>query len=139
MKPTQEQVRARLRDESGLIGKIILAWLLVLALGAVAAIDAGSILLARYRAESAADLAAEAGAVAYAADGDAVGARAASEAAVAAADADARLTGFRIGDDGTVQVTLTVTPQTIAAERLAFVLGDVATVRVRSTAGPPGA
>ena len=129
----------RLRDESGLIGKIIVAWLLVLALGAVAAIDAGSILIARYRAGAAAELAAQAGAVTYAADGDAGAARSASEAALAASDADAELSGFRVAEDGTVQVTVTARPSTIAAERLAFVIGDVATVVERATAGPPGA
>src|SRR3989304_2092934 len=43
-------MRRRLELESGLVGKLILAWLLVAALLVVLALDVGSILLARYRA-----------------------------------------------------------------------------------------
>ena len=38
-----------MRDDRGLIGKLILVWLLMFALAVVAAIDAGSIVLARFR------------------------------------------------------------------------------------------
>ena len=53
-------VRMDLRDDAGLIGKIILAWLLVLALAVVAVIDTGSILVARFQAEASARTAASA-------------------------------------------------------------------------------
>jgi hypothetical protein len=43
-------VRRPLELESGLVGKLILAWLLVAAVLIVLAMDVGSILLARYRA-----------------------------------------------------------------------------------------
>jgi hypothetical protein len=49
--------RSVIREEAGLIGKILLLWLLLLAVVVVVAIDAGSILLTRSRA---ADLAEDA-------------------------------------------------------------------------------
>ena len=50
--------RERLRDERGLLGKIAIVWLLLLALFVVAAVDTGSIALTRFRVANAADKAA---------------------------------------------------------------------------------
>jgi uncharacterized membrane protein len=49
---------ARLRDERGLMGKIAIVWLLLLALFLVAAVDVGSIALTRFKVANAADKAA---------------------------------------------------------------------------------
>lgn len=133
---TLRRVRAGLADDRGLIGKIILAWLLALALGGVAAIDAGSIVLSRYRASAAAELAAEAGAAALAAGGDESAARAAAEAAVSTSYRDAELEGLAVLEGGLVRVTVTAEPPTLLAGRLKPVLGDLAEVRERAVAGP---
>jgi len=53
------------RDERGLIGKIAIVWLLLLALLVVAAVDVGSIALTRFKVANAADKAAFAAAGEY--------------------------------------------------------------------------
>ena len=45
-----------IREEAGLVGKILLLWLLLLAVIVVVAIDAGSILLTRSRAADLAEI-----------------------------------------------------------------------------------
>jgi uncharacterized membrane protein len=58
-------IRTRTRDERGLVGKIAIVWLLLLAMFVVAAVDAGSIALTRFKVANAADKAAFAAAGAY--------------------------------------------------------------------------
>lgn len=53
------------RDQAGLVGKIIVIWLLVVATLGVAALDAASIVFARFRLSDVASVAAAAGADAY--------------------------------------------------------------------------
>lgn len=53
------------RDEAGLIGKMIVVWLLILALLAVAAIDAASIAFTTYKLSDVGALAAGEGALVY--------------------------------------------------------------------------
>ena len=132
-------VRVDLRDDAGLIGKIILAWLLVLALAVVAVIDTGSILVARFQAEASARTAASAGAEAYRATGDDGAARTAAEQALLGDDVT--LEGFAILDDGRARVVVVGDPSTIIAERIAPFVGDLgryAEVRVKITAAPSG-
>ena len=132
-------MRVDLRDDAGLIGKIIVAWLLVLALAVIAVIDTGSILVTRFRAEASARTAAAAAAEAYRATGDDGAARAAADQAIAGDDVT--LEGFAILDDGRVRVVIVGDPSTIVAERIApFVgeLGRYAEVRVKIVAAPSG-
>ena len=132
-------MRVDLRDDAGLIGKIIVAWLLVLALAVIAVIDTGSILVTRFRAEASARTAAAAAAEAFRATGDDVAARTAAEQAIAADDVT--LAGFAILDDGRARVVVEGEPSTIVAERIApFVgeLGRYAEVRVKIVAAPSG-
>ena len=58
--------RRALRDERGLVGKILLLWLVLLVVLVVGAIDAGSILLARSRAADLAEDASVSAAAAFA-------------------------------------------------------------------------
>ena len=58
----------RFRDDRGLVGKILLVWLLLLVVLVVGAIDAGSILLARSRAADLAEDASVSAAAAFAAE-----------------------------------------------------------------------
>jgi hypothetical protein len=83
-------------EERGLVGKILLAWLLVLALVVMAAIDGGSILLARVHARDLAGTAAQAGADAIGEGGRRGRALRAALAALAEADDDARLERFDV-------------------------------------------
>ena len=132
-------MRVDLRDDAGLIGKIIVAWLLVLALAVIAVIDTGSILVTRFRAEASARTAAAAAAEAYRATGDDGAARTAADQAIASDDV--MLEGFAILDDGRVRVVIVGDPSTIVAERIApFVgeLGRYAEVRVKIVAAPSG-
>jgi Flp pilus assembly protein TadG len=55
----------RARDERGLMGKIAILWLVLLALFVVAAIDTGSILYSRFKVADAADTASFEAATAY--------------------------------------------------------------------------
>ena len=60
----------RFGDDRGLIGKLIVIWLLMFALAVVGAIDAGSIVLARFRGNDVATRAAVAAASTLAVEGD---------------------------------------------------------------------
>jgi len=61
----ERRVHARVHDERGLVGKALVLTLLILAVLGVAALDAVSVLTARYRTADAADRAAEETAYAY--------------------------------------------------------------------------
>ena len=124
------------RDDAGLIGKIIVTWLLFLLLAVVAVIDTGGILIERYRADSAASRAAKDAAAVFDATRDATRAREAADEAVRSLDPDATVVGFDI-TRGRVKVVLLGNPKTLLAERLDFVLGDLVEVRVRAVADPP--
>jgi hypothetical protein len=128
-----------LRDETGLMGKIAIVWLLVLALLGVGAIDAASIAFTTYKLSD-------------------VGAAAASEGALVfkrsrdVRDACARVSQVVEQEDPTVQVvrggcsverpsglvTVKVRKRasTIVAERIPWT-EEFATVVVTETAGPP--
>ncbi len=58
-------IATRIRDERGLVGKIAFVWLLILAVFVVAAVDAGSVAVTRFKVANAADKAAFAAAGAY--------------------------------------------------------------------------
>jgi Flp pilus assembly protein TadG len=93
-------------EERGLVGKILVVWLLVLALVVLAAVDGGSILLARIHARDLAQTTADAGAATL---GEGFGRRRALQDALAAlteADRNARLERFEVTPNSvTVEVS----------------------------------
>jgi hypothetical protein len=127
-----------LRDQSGLVGKIILVWLIVVGLLGVAAIDGTSIVLTHFRLSDAAGVAAVAGANDYANHHDAT---AACEAAQRSIEVEAP--GVRTGkntcvvnrSDGTVTVVLKQEARTIVAGLLPFTK-DYTKISVKETASP---
>ena len=86
----------RFGDERGLIGKILVAWLLVLAIVVTAAIDGASILFARVHARDLAQTAADAAVQAVRDGGRRGRALRAALAALTDADDDARLERFDV-------------------------------------------
>lgn len=128
--------RAGLRDERGLIGKLIVAWLLVAALLVVLAIDAGSILLARYRAADLAQDVAFAAAESYAQTGDVDAARVVALGEIERAGSSMRVK--RLDVNGR-EVTVVVVDHagTLLLGRLPFA-EDFTKVTVTDTAAPSG-
>ena len=129
---------APFQDETGLVGKILMVWLLVVALLGVAAVDATSILFTRFRLS---DLAVDA---ANDATNALVRGTTAAEACTIAADKvesvdpEARLAKDGCKVDTTtssVTITLTKTASTIAAGRISFT-EHLARVRQRETVSP---
>ncbi len=126
-------------DEHGLIGKVIILWLVLGALLLVAAIDTAQILLTRYRVADAAQTAAfDAGSVYRGSKGDRRASYRAALEAVEEADAEAELSRFVI-DAQTGQVTVTVTREapTILAARLGFTRG-LTEAKATETSEPRG-
>jgi hypothetical protein len=110
-------------DERGLIGKILVVWLLALLLVVVAAIDGASILIAHVRTAELARDAASAGAQAFADTGDRDEARSAATTAVTQADEDATIQELRVTRRGQVTITVHDRAGTILAGRLGFLDG----------------
>lgn len=126
----------RLVSEAGLIGKLIVAWMLVAALLVVLAIDVGSIVLARYRAADLAQDVAFAAAETFAETGDADAARAEALGEIRSAEAGARLK--RIDINGSeVTVVLVVRAGTLVLGRFPFT-GELDRVTVTDAALPSG-
>jgi hypothetical protein len=127
-----------LGDQRGLIGKVVLIWLLLLALLGIAAVDTASIMFTRFRLDDAAATAASTAVATYRNGRDAVAACAAADATVQAADPDAARTKTWCKVDtstGEVTITLRKTATTIVAGRLSFTK-DLAKVTQQETAGP---
>ena len=125
----------RLRDDRGLVGKILLVWLLLLVVLVVGAIDAGSILLARSRATDLAEDASVSAAEAFRQGGDEEQAKLAALDTIADADEPVRLKRIGVGRRE-VTVVLVVHADTLVVGRIPF-LEDLARVTVSgSTAAP---
>jgi len=125
----------RLRDDRGLVGKILLVWLLLLVVLVVGAIDAGSILLARSRAADLAEDASVSAAAAFAQSGDEEQAKLAALDTIADADEPVRLKRIGVGRRE-VTVVLVVHADTLVVGRIPF-MDDLARVTVSgSTAAP---
>lgn len=125
-------------DERGLIGKIIIVWILLGVLLLVAGIDTAQILLTRFRVADAAQTAAfEAAATLKASRGDREASYRAALDAVAEADAGAKLTQFVIdAETGDVTVTVTKRASTLLAGRIALTK-PLTKAKTTETAGPP--
>jgi uncharacterized membrane protein len=126
------------RDERGLVGKLAVVYLLVLGLMVLAAFDAGSIALTKYKVTSAAEDAALQGATTFKETGDP---NQAYRTAVKHVNQDAPgasipKDGFAINRaNGQVTVTVVKKASTLLTERLGF-LKQLVTARATSTSGP---
>jgi hypothetical protein len=130
--------RARLPafgDERGLVGKLLVLWLLLVAILALAAVDAGSILMLRVRTGDLAGDAAGAAAEEFAGSRDERAAKLAALGTIADSDDRARLRRIEVRR-GAVTVEVSARADTIAVGRVPF-LEDLATVTVTRTSTPP--
>ncbi|HET7928741.1 MAG TPA: hypothetical protein VFM40_04240 [Actinomycetota bacterium] len=125
----------RFRDERGLVGKLLLVWLLVAAVILVGAIDASSILLTRSRAADLAKDASISAAEALRQGGGEEQAKLAALDTIADADEPVRLKRIDIGRRE-VTVVLVVRPDTLVVERIPF-LGDLERVTVTGSSSVP--
>jgi hypothetical protein len=123
------------RDERGLVGKILLVWLLLAVVIVVAAIDAGSILLTRSRATDLAKDASVSAAQALRQSGDEEQAKLAALDTIADADEPVRLKRIGVGRRA-VTVVLVVRPDTLVVGRIPF-LEDLERVTVSGSASAP--
>jgi len=124
-------------DERGLIGKILILWIVLGALLLVAAIDTAQILVTRYNVANAAQEAAfEAGSTYRSSRGDRQAAYRAALQVVEEAGAETKLARFVI-DDPTGRVTVTVTRRapTLLAGRIGFTK-DLTRVKATETSEP---
>jgi len=111
--------RTVIRQEAGLVGKILLLWLLLLAVVVVVAIDAGSILLTRSRAADLAEDASVSAAEAFGQTGDEQQAKLAALDTIADADEAVRLKRIAVGRRE-VTVVLVVRADTLVVGRIPF-------------------
>ena len=125
----------RLSDDRGLVGKIVVLSLAILAILALAAVDGGSILLARSRAENVADDASASAAQAYQQTGDEEAAKLAALDAIANADEPVRLKRIDVGRR-TVTVVVTTRADTLVVGRVPMI-DDLARLTVVGTAAVP--
>ncbi len=123
-------------DERGLVGKILLVWLLVAAMIVVGAIDASSILLTRSRAADLAKDASVSAAEALRQGGDEEQAKLAALDTIADADEPVRLKRIDVGRRA-VTVVLVVRADTIAVGRIPG-LDDLERVTVSGSTSAPG-
>lgn len=107
-------------DERGLIGKILVIWLVILGLVVVALIDGGSIVLARLRTDDLARDAASAAEERFSETGRRRQAIRAALATVAETGEDARLVEVEFSDQGDVTVVVTDRAKTLLVGRLGF-------------------
>jgi Flp pilus assembly protein TadG len=136
---TPQGLRGLVREEAGFVGRLIVVWLLLLALLAVAAVDTASIMFTRFRVDDVAASAASAAVAAYRNEGHDVGTACdAARAAVAAADPAIVMskTFCRVDTTtGDATITLHKTATTLVVGRLSFTK-DLADVVQRETAEP---
>jgi uncharacterized membrane protein len=127
------------RDETGMVGKIIVIWLLLVALLGVVALDAGSILFTRFRLSDLASNAATAAATSYRNGHDVATACAAAKDAIRSEQESQRTpTGFcKVNPaTGEVAITLRKRASTLLAGRLGFT-EDLTMIVIRETGRPP--
>ena len=107
-------------DERGLIGKILLIWLVILGLIVVALIDGGSIVLARLRTNDLARDAAFAAEERFSETGRRRQAVRAALTTIAETDEDARLVELEVSGRGDVTVVVSDRAGTLLVGRLGF-------------------
>jgi len=127
------------RDETGLVGKMIVVWLLILALLAVAAIDAASIAFTTYKLSDVGSAAASEGARVYMRAHNVRDTCKRVEQVLTEQEPSARLTpGWCSIERPTGLVTVKIKKQasTLVAHRISLT-AEFARVVVTETAGPP--
>jgi hypothetical protein len=122
-------------DERGLVGKLLVLWLLLVAILALAAVDAGSILMLRVRTGDLAGNAASAAAEEFGASRDERAAKLAALGTIAESDDRARLRRIEVRR-GAVTVEVSARADTIVVGRVPF-LDDLTRVTVTRTSTPP--
>ncbi len=128
-----------LREEAGVAGKMVIVWLIILALLGVAAIDAASIAFTTYKLSDVGSAAASEGALVYKRTNDVRDACQRVERVVTKQDPSAKLTrrGCSIErPTGLVTVAIRKRASTLVAQRIPWT-EDFAVVVVKETAGPP--
>jgi uncharacterized membrane protein len=125
----------RLSDERGLVGKLLVLALVLVAVLAIVAVDGGSILLARSRAETVADDASASAAQAYRETGDEEAAKLAALDTIANADEPVRLKRIDVGRRA-VTVVVTTRADTMVVRRIP-VIDDLARLTVSGSAAVP--
>ncbi|MEO8475783.1 MAG: hypothetical protein ABI572_01885 [Actinomycetota bacterium] len=132
-------MQTRLRGETGMMGKLVIVWLLLLALTCVAAVDTLSIMFTTFHVADAAARAASSGVDAYARTGSAPSACEEAATAIRAEDDTIKIPkkGFCTVDPQTGRVTITVkkTAHTFLAGHLSFTKHYAQVVHTE-TAGP---
>ena len=127
------------RDEAGLVGKMIIIWILFLAVIAVAAVDAASIAFTTYKLSDVGTAAATEGALVFKADHDVrkTCERVAEVVAVQEPAAKVAHGGCSVErPTGLVTVKIKKLASTLIAHRIPWT-EDFADVTVTETAGPP--
>ena len=127
----------RLSDDGGLVGKIVVLGLLLASIVAIIVIDAGSILLARSRAEDLAEDASVSASQVYRETGDEEAAKLAALDTIADADEPVRLKRIDVGRR-TVAVVITTRAGTLVVGRIP-VFDDLARLTVSGSAVVPRA
>lgn len=120
-------------DERGLIGKILLIWLVILGLVVMALIDGGSIVLARLRTNDLARDAAFAAEERFSETGRRRQAVRAALTTIAETDEDARLVELEVSGRGDVTVVVSDRAGTVLVGRLGF-FEDLTTATASDTA-----
>ena len=123
-------------DETGLVGKLLVLWLLVAALVVVAAVDAASILFARIRIADVAQDAAVTGATTIAEGGGRRAAKRAVLGTIADRDDDAVPEEITISEHGVVTVTVLDHAGTILVGRFGL-FEELGAVKATDSSGPP--
>jgi uncharacterized membrane protein len=125
----------RLSDERGLVGKLLVLGLALAAIVVIVAIDGGSILLARSRAEDLADDASASASQAYRDTGDEEAAKLAALDTIADADEPVRLKRIDVGRRR-VTVVITTRADTLVVGRIPL-FDDLERLTVSGSAAVP--
>jgi hypothetical protein len=123
------------RDERGLVGKLLVVWLVAFGLLFLALWDGGSIGIAYLRNANLAQDAARAGAERFEETGERVLARQAVMATVTAADGEPRIEDLKVSRRGDVTVVVTDRAGTLVAGRIGFV-DDLTVITSTASASP---
>jgi uncharacterized membrane protein len=126
------------REQTGLVGKIIVVWLLFVAVLGIFAIDSASVLFTKFRLSDAAATAASTAVSTYQNERDVTAACDAAKTSVVQADPDATMgkTWCRVDtSSGDVTITLRKTATTVIAGRFSFTR-DLTKVVQQETAEP---
>jgi hypothetical protein len=124
---------SRLGDDGGLVGKLLIIWLVASAVLLVALWDGGSIGIAYLRNANLAQDAARAGVERFEGTGERRRAERTAIETVAAADGDARVEDVTVSRRGKITVVVTTDVGTLVAGRIGF-LDDLTVVTSTATA-----